>query len=221
LVAIGQTHGIPVVNDLGSGVFIPTNDLLGYHEPSVQDSVRAGASLTCFSGDKLLGGVQAGLIVGRADLVKKVKKNPVFRALRVDKVVYSVVEKLLSIYLNGTHQQDIKLWSILSTPVAELRRRAEHLHGAVGAPATITIRDTGALVGGGALPEQTIPSVALAFAAEIKATALMKRFREMTPPVIGRIVDDRLVLDLKAVDESHLDTLAEAIRIALSDSSSG
>ncbi len=212
LVALGKKHSIPVVNDLGSGVFISTRKTLGYHEPTVQESVRAGADLTCFSGDKLLGGMQAGLIAGRRDLVDKIKKNPIFRTVRVDKVVFSVLEKLLAIYLDGTHGERIKLWQLLERPIAELRQMAAEILKKAGSPDGVAVVKTDAYVGGGSMPEQAIPSIGLEFDPKHKATRLMTLFRRAGTPIIGRIEDDRFILDLKAVDPPDLPHLARTIK---------
>ncbi|HUV31256.1 MAG TPA: L-seryl-tRNA(Sec) selenium transferase [Acidobacteriota bacterium] len=212
LIGLGRKFELPVVNDLGSGVFIPTRDVLGYAEPTVQQSVRAGADLTCFSGDKMLGGMQAGLIVGRADLIARVKKNPIFRTVRVDKVVFAVLERLLAIYLNGTHCSDIKLWSLLSVPVGELKKRAAAVLARLGNPDGVTVRETPAFMGGGALPESEIPSVGLEFSNKYDPGMLMSRLRAGDPPIVGRVEKDRFLLDLKAVDVQDLDVLISAIR---------
>ncbi len=212
LVELGAEHDIPVVNDLGSGVFIDTKEILGYSEPSVQQSVRSGASVTCFSGDKMLGGVQAGLIAGSEDLVKRIKRNPLFRTMRCDKIVFSMLEHLLSIYLSGEHQTHIKLWQVLSTPEAVLYKRGKKLVADLGQPSGLSVEATNAYVGGGALPEAAIPSVGVVFSREHRVTSLMKRFRELDTPIIGRVENDRFVLDLKAVDESDLAYITNAVR---------
>lgn len=215
LVALGKEHGIPVVNDLGSGVFVNTKEQFGYAEPTVQESVATGAALTCFSGDKLLGGVQSGLIVGQSVFVTKIKKNPIFRTVRVDKIVFSILEKLLAIYLNGTSAKDIKLWQLLSSTPVELRERAKHIISELGNPSGVSAEATRAYVGGGALPEKAIDSVGIIFSPEHNARHLMKAFRAQQPPVIGRIENDRLILDVKAVDENDLSHLVAAIRQVL------
>jgi len=215
LVTLGLKHGLPVVNDLGSGVFGSTREILGYHEPTVQESVRAGAALTCFSGDKMLGGVQAGLIVGQRDVVQKIKKNPIFRTVRVDKLVFAVLERLLAAYLNGTHLEEIKLWQVLSRPVQELRRMAEAIVVQAGSPSDLSIEETAAFVGGGALPEQSLPSIGLVFARSRNANEMMIAFRKSSPPIIGRIDNDRFILDLKAVDSDDVAMLAGAVSHAL------
>ncbi|MCB2229312.1 L-seryl-tRNA(Sec) selenium transferase [bacterium] len=212
LVELGKKHNIPVFNDLGSGVFINTRELLGYAEPTVQQSVAAGADLTSFSGDKMLGGSQAGLLVGRADLINKIRKNPIFRTMRVDKITFSIMEKMLTIYLNSTHTEDIALWRILSIPEAALYKRGKSILAALGNPSGLAIEATRVYIGGGALPQSEIPSVAVTFATDQKPNELLRRFREYTPPIIGRIENDRFLLDLKAVEESDLEIVTEAIR---------
>ncbi|MBN1212920.1 MAG: L-seryl-tRNA(Sec) selenium transferase [candidate division Zixibacteria bacterium] len=212
LVVLGKKHGLPVVNDLGSGVFIPTKDILGYEEPTVQQSVRAGAAITCFSGDKMLGGVQAGLIVGREELIGKIKKNPIFRTVRVDKIVFSIIEKMLTVYLNAEHLTDIKLWSLLTVPEAELYKRGKNILMHLGQPEGISIEATRAFVGGGALPESAIPSVGLVFAKKFNAERLMKNLRDHQPPVVGRIENDRFIVDLKAIDTDDIEILIKAVK---------
>ena len=163
----------------------------------------------------MLGGVQAGLIVGRASLVKKIKRNPLFRTVRVDKVVLALTEKLLTSYLNGTWQTEIKLWTLLSVSESELYQRGRRLLKQLGRPAGLSVEATRGFVGGGALPESGIASVGLVFGPPHRATSLMRRFRMMNPPVIGRIDNDRFILDLRAVTEDQLlllkDSVAEAI----------
>jgi len=215
LVALGKQKGIPVVNDLGSGVFVSTRKILGYREPTVQESVRAGADLTCFSGDKMLGGVQAGLIVGAEELVNRIKKNPIFRTVRTDKIVFSVLERLLAAYLNDTYRDEIKLWQLLGRPVSELRAMADTILDQAGRPIGISIEPTPAYVGGGALPEQALPSVGLVFGPERSAADMITAFRRWSPPIIGRIDNDRFILDLKAVDLDDLPEIARAIKQAL------
>jgi L-seryl-tRNA(Ser) seleniumtransferase len=215
LVALGRKHAIPVVNDLGSGVLIPTGKILGYREPTVQESVRAGADLTCFSGDKLLGGMQSGLIVGRSDLITKIKKNPLFRTVRVDKVVFLVLERLLGVYLNGTHLEHVKLWQLLARSTSDLKRIAHAILVKAGNPDGVTVEETKAQIGGGAMPEQDLASIGLVFDRSHSARKLVTRLRRGQPPVIGRIDDDRLILDLKAIAGDEAALLSQAIVEAL------
>lgn len=216
LVMLGREQGVPVINDLGSGVFVSTRSLLGYEEPTVQQSVRTGADLTCFSGDKMLGGSQAGLIAGRAEMVARIKKNPLYRTVRADKITYAILERLLSTYLNGAYGDEIRLWSLLQVPRSELNRRARAILKDLGNPEGVGVISTEAFVGGGALPESAIGSAGFVFSTHHRATALMKRFREWDPPVIGRIEGDQFILDLRSVSEKDLPVLATAIGSVLS-----
>ncbi len=211
LLQVAADLEVPVVNDLGSGVFVDTRALTGHSEPTVQQSVRAGADLTCFSGDKLLGGVQAGLIVGRSDLVTRIKRNPLFRAVRVDKYVFAMVERVLRMYLDGKHDR-LRLWGILSASEADLYRRGKQMLSELGDPPGLSVEATQAFVGGGALPQAGIPSVAICFDPGMKAVSLERKFREHEPPIVGRIEDDRFMLDLKAVATDDLPIITEAIR---------
>jgi L-seryl-tRNA(Ser) seleniumtransferase len=211
LVSLGREHGVAVINDLGSGVFVPTRPVLGYAEPTVQQSVRDGADLTCFSGDKMLGGCQAGLIVGREALIKKIKSNALFRTVRVDKIVLSMLEKMFACYLDGAWESQIKIWSILSTGESELYRRGKTLVKELGNPQGVSVEATRAYVGGGALPEASIPSVGIVFSSAYAAAGLLKKLRELSLPVIGRVEGERLILDLKAIDKSDLEYLRQAI----------
>jgi L-seryl-tRNA(Ser) seleniumtransferase len=212
LSTLATKYNIPLVNDLGSGVFIPTKKVLGYSEPTVQQSVRDGADITCFSGDKMLGGGQAGLIVGKTEYIKKLKQNPLFRTFRVDKIVFSMLEKLLSTYLNNTWQHEIKLWKILSVSESELYKRGKILLKNLGQPSGISVEATKAYIGGGALPESDIPSVAVVFSKPFNATTLFKKFKNMPQPIIGRIEDDRFYLDLKAIEQTDLNYLEKSIK---------
>ncbi len=211
LVPLARRHETLIINDLGSGVLIPTREAVGYDEPTVQQSVRAGADLTSFSGDKLLGGVQAGLIVGRADLVAKVKKNPLFRTVRVDKMVFAMLERLLTSYLNGTHQKEIRLWQMLNVPESQLYKVAKKIIADLGKPEGLSVESTPAYIGGGSLPESAIPSVGIVFSKPYDARELVTRFRQMDPPIIGRIDQDHFILDLKTVAPDELPVVQQAI----------
>lgn len=220
LVACGKKHNVPVINDLGSGVFVPTRKIIGSLEPTVMESVKQSADLTCFSGDKLLGGPQSGLIVGKAELIKKIKKNPLFRTMRVDKIIFTLLERLLGIYLEGSHLENIPLWKLLNTNESELYKRGKKLLNRVGQSLPeVTVEATQAFIGGGALPEHTVPSVGIIFSGKFKARKLSDQFRRLDPPVIGRIVDDRFVLDLKAVPVEELGLLAASIKKVLASKS--
>jgi len=212
LAQIARQSELLLVNDLGSGALFPTNKLFGHNEPTVQQSVRDGAHLTCFSGDKMLGGVQAGLIVGKKELIDKIKSNPLYRAVRVDKIVYLILEKLFKVYLDNTHQENIKIWQLLAVTESELYNRAKSIIKQLGHPAGLSAEATRTFLGGGGLPETELPSVGLIFSQDYPATKLLKKLRSMDPPVIARIENDKLIVDLKAVDQSELDILTKSLQ---------
>jgi len=216
LIKLGKKNDIPVINDLGSGVLVDTTEFAGVKEPTVQESVRDGADLTCFSGDKLLGGVQAGLIVGRRELIERIKKNPVYRAMRVDKTTFSAIEEMLGYYLDNSWRENIKLWRLASIPEAELYRKGQNLLKEIDAGDKITLEASQGRMGGGALPEVPLPSLALSFSSKLSSTKLAELFRKSDPPVIGRIADDRFMIDLKAVDDEDTVVLVRIIKELIS-----
>jgi L-seryl-tRNA(Ser) seleniumtransferase len=210
LARLSAERNIILTHDLGSGLIaFPPNIKIG-DEPDVMESVRAGADLTCFSGDKLLGGVQAGLIVGKAGLVAKIKKNPLFRALRCDKLVFSITTQVLASYLKGTQFEDLPIWQTITTPVADLKKRGEVIQK-VCAGKDIVLVATEAYLGGGSTPGQTIPSLAISLRAKISPSLMAKRFRISQPPIIGRVENEDFLIDLRAIPSEKDKLLIEAI----------
>jgi L-seryl-tRNA(Ser) seleniumtransferase len=216
LVQLGIKHKIPVVHDLGSGLVVSAQAAIGYIEATVQGSIRDGAGLVCFSGDKMFGGVQAGIIVGHRQYTAQLKKNPLYRALRVDKITFAMIERLARAYLEGSWQSDIKLWTLSLTSIDDLRRRAEQIVKACGHPTGVSVVDTEAYMGGGALPEATLKSAAIRVATSQSVAGLMKRLRSLKPPVVSRVEDNCLMLDLKAVDPSEDEHLVAALKTMFS-----
>lgn len=216
LAELGKSRGIPVVHDLGSGAVVPTGDILGHAETTVQQSVRDGATLTCFSADKLFGGSQAGIIVGEAKSISAIKKNPLFRAVRADKIVFAILEQTSSAYLENRWRDEITLWRLASTTVSAVTKRAEDIIKTAGSSGSVSIVRSEAQTGGGSLPDQTLESVALRIDCSIKPRRLIKLFREYQTPIIGRISQDSFLLDLKAVDPSDDPILAAAIKSIVS-----
>jgi L-seryl-tRNA(Ser) seleniumtransferase len=197
--------GVPVIDDVGSGVVAEELDVLR-EEPPVRRSVRAGAALVCFSGDKLLGGPQAGLLVGRADAVAVARAHPLARALRLDKLGLAALEATLRLYRDPeAARREIPVLAMLTVADDVLRARAERLAEAVGGE----IVQATARVGGGALPllELPGPAVALPGAPDLLAA----RLRAADPPVIGRIENDRLLLDPRTLAEDEIDLVASAV----------
>jgi L-seryl-tRNA(Ser) seleniumtransferase len=215
LSALARKHGLSVVDDLGSGALLDTEPFGLGHEPTVAERVRAGADLVCFSGDKLLGGPQAGILVGRAEAIGRVKRHPLMRALRVDKVTLAGLAATLAHYERGEATSEIPVWRAIATPPAALAARAEAWLDALrGAAPGAELREGQSAIGGGTLPEVTLPTTVLALPPG-DADHLAARLRHGDPPVVGRIEDGRVVLDPRTVmpweDESVVRRVSEAL----------
>jgi L-seryl-tRNA(Ser) seleniumtransferase len=208
LVALGARHGLTVVDDLGSGSLLDTSRFGLVQEPMVQASVTAGVTLVAFSGDKLLGGPQAGIILGRASEVARLRRHPLMRAIRPDKLTLAALGATLLHYLRGEAEREVPVWRMISASADSLRTRAERLAARVGGQPV----QTRSAIGGGSLPGQTQQSWALAFHRGGLADELAAALRRSRPPVIGRIEDERLLLDLRSVLPEEDDELVEAVR---------
>lgn len=201
LAGLAHQAGLPLVDDLGSGALLDTQHYGLGHEPMVQESLQAGTDLVCFSGDKLFGGPQAGIIVGRADLIAKLKKHPLARAIRADKLCLAALSATLLHYLKDEAEREIPIWRMIATPAEQTRARAQAWLDDLGEilqpyrPEVIPGEST---VGGGSLPGETIPTFLLTFSAP-NPNRLLARLRQARPPVIARLQDDRLVLDPRTV----------------------
>jgi len=211
LVELGRERGVPVMVDLGSGALIDPAELGDLPaEPTVASHVAAGAQIVTFSGDKLLGGPQAGVIVGTASAVERVKKHPLMRALRPDKLTLAALEATLELYRDGRARTELPALRMLAAGPAELRLRAEAVAAAVGAGEVVEVTSA---VGGGALPTANPPSFALALPGP--PDALERALRAGDPPVIARIAGDRLLVDVRTIQEAELPILARALTAAL------
>ena len=226
LAALGRELSVPVMEDLGSGVLYPLT-LDGFVEPSVGEVLKAGVDLVTFSGDKLLGGPQAGIIAGRKDLVDRLKRNPLARALRVDKMTLAALELTLRLYREG-QQESIPLWAMLNASPEELKRRASallrRLRRRVGAPdgVRMTVRAARAPVGGGSLPGVEMPTAAIRIEGPaVTAQRLEAALRRQSPPVVGRVEEGAVLLDVRTVLPRDEAPLIEAVGRALSDVLSG
>jgi L-seryl-tRNA(Ser) seleniumtransferase len=216
LTALGRERGIPVMEDLGSGCFVDLRRWGFPYEPTVPEVVASGVDLVSFSGDKLLGGPQAGIVVGRRAIVARLKKNPWNRALRIDKFTIAALEATLHAYESGTAQQTIPTLRALTEPVAAVRQRARRVVGRLApdirrrlAP---QVMEDHAEVGGGALPTVELPTAGIAIGeTPAAARALDVALRTGDPPVIGRLRDDRLFLDCRTVLPAQLAALVSAL----------
>jgi L-seryl-tRNA(Ser) seleniumtransferase len=211
LAALAHAHGALVLDDLGSGALLDTAAFGLAHEPTPTERLAAGADLVVFSGDKLVGGPQAGLIVGRADLVGRLRKDPLARAVRPDKATLVGVAATLGLYRAGLATTEIPVWRMIATPLAALRARADALAARVPGAAAVALAAT---IGGGSLPGETLPSFGLAVAAR-SAERLLAALRGGDPAVLGRIEGGRVLLDLRTVDPRAGDELAGALGRAL------
>jgi L-seryl-tRNA(Ser) seleniumtransferase len=198
LAAVAQRHGLPLVDDLGSGALVDVGD-----EPTARDALVAGADLVCFSGDKLLGGPQAGIVVGAGELVERLRRHPLQRALRADKLTLAALEGTLALYLDAPER--IPVLGMLRDDTGSVRLRAERLARLVGGD----VEETVARAGGGALPLADLPSYACAVEEELAA-----RLRSSDPPVIAVVRDGRTLLDCRTLTDAEVDEVAAAIDAA-------
>ncbi|MFL5302644.1 MAG: L-seryl-tRNA(Sec) selenium transferase [Anaeromyxobacteraceae bacterium] len=217
LVAIGCRVGVWVVDDLGSGTLLETaRHGLGV-EPTVQERVRSGADLVCFSGDKLLGGPQAGILVGRREAVETVKRHPLMRALRVDKVTLAGLAATLAHYERGEALRTVPVWQAIAQPLAALEERARAWLWALGeAGRAASVRESVSAVGGGSLPGVTLPTRVLALPTDAP-DALAARLRRGDPAVVARIEEGAVVLDPRTVRPGEDEAVVAAVRAALHD----
>jgi L-seryl-tRNA(Ser) seleniumtransferase len=220
LVDLGRKHTLPVIDDVGSGALLDFGRFGFTGEPVARDSIAAGVDLVLFSGDKLLGGPQAGIIAGRKEMIQKIEKDPLMRAFRLDKMTLAALEATLRLYLNEARAlQEVPVLRMLSLTPADLRPRAEALAGqlrAVPGIAAVNVADDVAYVGGGSLPDQKMPTVVLEVEASRMSDAdLAHRLRTGTPAVMGRLREEKLVLDLRTVFPDQEEALLDAVRQAL------
>jgi L-seryl-tRNA(Ser) seleniumtransferase len=218
LAELAHEHGVFVIDDLGSGALLDTAAYGLTHEPTPGESLAAGSDVVTFSGDKLLGGPQAGLIAGRGDLVARMRRDPLARAMRPGKVTLAALAATLGLYRAGRATAEIPVWRMISMPADVLRRRGEDLLARLGATAGFEARlaSTASTVGGGSLPGETLPSFALALRSPgLSPERLMAGLRSGVPPVIGRVIEDVVILDLRTLDPADDDLLAAAVRGAV------
>ena len=212
IAGLAHHHGLPLVDDLGSGALLDTTRFGLAHEPTVQESLAAGADLVCFSGDKLLGGPQAGIIIGRADLVARIKKHPLARAVRADKLGLAALTATLVHYLKDEAEREIPIWRMISQVEEVLCEQARAWAQSLASDGIqCEVIQGVSTVGGGSLPGETLPTHLLALDAP-RPDRLLARLRRNEPPVIARTVDDRAAFDPRTVLPEQEDLLLDAIK---------
>jgi L-seryl-tRNA(Ser) seleniumtransferase len=227
LVALGSRHGIPVMNDLGSGCFIRLEKYGLQREPTVGDAVREGADVITFSGDKLLGGPQAGIIVGKKDLLEGIKRNPLNRALRIDKLTLAALEATAKLYLNEREAVGgLRSLTALTEPVEAAARRARKLLSILKKEnlpgVTIALKKGSSMSGGGSLPTQQIPTLLVALRSErLSAARIDENLRTLPVPVVARIAEDEILFDPRTLDTGEIPEIRNALRAVLAPSEKG
>jgi|UniRef100_A0A7V3PTC3 L-seryl-tRNA(Ser) seleniumtransferase len=221
LVRLGRKYSIPVIDDLGSGALIDLSKYGLPKEPVVSESIATGADVVCFSGDKLIGGCQAGIIVGRRELISRMKKNPLTRALRCDKLTYAVLERTLELFLDEERVvKEHSLFQILLKPLSQIEAEAEvlvaQLRDKLGNNAEFKIIATKAEVGGGSLATESLESRAVAIKPKnVTVDELARKMRFFKPPVFGRVEKDEFLLDFRTIRADEIAIVAQALVSAL------
>lgn len=214
LAELARRRGVLLIDDLGSGCLVDTRAYGLEHEPTVQESVAGGADLALFSGDKLLGGPQCGIIAGRKDLVAELRRHPLARALRVDKLTIAALNATLLQYALGRHDSEVPVWEMLRREPGTLRRRSRRWARAAGEAGSVVASTT--MVGGGSLPGHGVPTWCAAIRHPGGPDALSRALRQNDPPVIGRIENDAVLLDPRTVDPVDDRAVEAAVTHALS-----
>jgi L-seryl-tRNA(Ser) seleniumtransferase len=217
LATLAHERNLPLIRDLGSGAVFDTNRWGLAHESSIQDCVRAGIDVICFSGDKLLGGPQAGIIVGKRSLLERIERHPLMRAMRCDKLTLAALEATLQSYQDGSAETELPVWRAITTPLDETRARASRwvqALGEEGISAEVISGET--TIGGGSLPGETLPTALCAIPArsasiEVDATRLARFLRNGSPSVVARVVRDQVIFDPRTVAPEQDDALVAAI----------
>ena len=211
MVELSHQRGLLAIEDLGSGVLVS-----GYGEPTVQEVVASGMDVVTFSGDKLMGGPQAGLIVGKAECIARIRTHPLARALRLDKMTLAALESTLRLYRHAEHRNQIPLVRMLNMSLAELQQAAAELKDQVNAIPGLTAQviECVGQVGGGSLPGKDIPSFAVAITSPLNCVSFEARLRRAQVPVIARILHDRVLIDPRTILPQDTEDLLRSLREA-------
>ena len=220
LVELGSKHDIPVIEDLGSGVLCDLSKYGLEYEPTVQNSIKAGIDVVTFSGDKLLGGPQAGIIVGKKKYIDKMKKHPLNRALRVDKITIAALEATLRLYLNESSLKEIPTIRLLTMHISEIESKANLLLNKLKTilvdKLQIEVVDEYSQVGGGSMPLEMIPTKCLTLSSNILSISKLEQgLRKFDIPIITRLYKDKIFIDLRTISEVEIDIVADGIKYAV------
>jgi L-seryl-tRNA(Ser) seleniumtransferase len=214
LARLAHERGLLLLDDLGSGCLLDTRKYGLAQEPTPRESIGAGADIVMFSGDKLLGGPQAGIIAGKRELIASLRRHPLARALRMDKSSIAALNATLLHYAKGEAEREVPVWRMIAMPVSDIEARAQSWASALGAGATVI--DGRSMIGGGSLPEESLPTKLVGLLASSGAAleALTRRLRLSDPPIVARIEDGRLLLDPRTVDPRDDATLVKSVKAA-------
>jgi L-seryl-tRNA(Ser) seleniumtransferase len=216
LAELAHERDLVAIDDVGSGALVDLTPFGLPDEPTIADSLRDGADLVLFSGDKLLGGPQCGVILGKAELVERLKKSPLARALRVDKLTLAALHATLSIYARGKAFEEIPVLRMLTRTAEEIKTDAEELASRLGSAVNAVVKQSESYTGGGSLPTQSLPSFVVSLRpSSINADELAKRLRIGTPSIVARVERDAVLIDLRTVLENQKSALAEGINAAV------
>ena len=227
LVALGKKHSLPVMDDLGSGCLIELDRYGLEREPTVRDTLATGVDVVTFSGDKLLGGPQAGIILGKRKTLAQIRKNPLNRALRIDKLTLAALEATLVKYLRPEEALvDIRVLRALTEPLEAVKKRAKRLAALLRRTLpqglTLSLMKGVSMAGGGSLPTQEIPTVLIGICAKsLSAAALEEGLRKWKTPIIVRVADDQVLLDVRTLDAEEYSEIRDALRALVTDGAAG
>jgi len=200
---LGKKYSLPVVVDLGSGTFLNTEDFGLKHEPTVQENIRVGVDIVCFSTDKLLGGPQGGIICGKEIYLKKISQHPLFRTLRVDKITLAILQEILLSYLKGEAVSKIPIWKMISCPLDKITARSQNICQKLKEKDIPAFTKEGqTAIGGGSLPGQTLPTKLIIIKPPCPVEIFSKELRSFNPPLLGRKEKEFFILDPRCIDPS-------------------
>jgi len=204
LKSLGNKYNLPVIVDLGSGTFLNTENFGLIHEPTIQETVKTGADVICFSADKLLGGPQGGVICGKEIYLKKIAQHPLFRTLRVDKITITILQEILKYYLKNEATLKIPVWQMISCPFETISKRANYIIQELKAKNVPAFLKEGfSAIGGGSMPGQTLPTQLIYLKPPGSVDTFSRKLRFFEPPLLGRIENDYFILDPRCFDARH------------------